>query len=175
MFKLLAFVVCFTSFTVGAADFSQIATTVNQRLSYMKDVAGFKAEKHLAVEDRQQEHSVLANTQSQAASLGLDPASIEPFIMAQMDAAKAIQYRYRADWLADAPGEWQPRPLDEVRLRIADLSAEMLVQLRDYLRDGKTIDDGDRAAFMQIVEQQHLTDADKQRLFSALKQVRQAG
>ena len=31
--------------------------------------------------------------------MGLEPASVRPFIAAQMDAAKAIQYRYRADWL----------------------------------------------------------------------------
>lgn len=79
---------------------ADVASLINQRLSHMKDVAGYKAQHHLAIEDLPQEAKVLANSVAEAEKLGLDGESVKPFIQAQMDAAKAIQYRYRADWLS---------------------------------------------------------------------------
>lgn len=66
----------------------------------MKYVAKYKFEKHLSVEDRTQENKVILNSINKAEILGLDKKSIKPFIISQINAAKAIQYRYKADWLA---------------------------------------------------------------------------
>ncbi len=41
---------------------SDLDSLINQRLSYMKDVAGYKAEKHLAIEDVPQEVNVMTNS-----------------------------------------------------------------------------------------------------------------
>ena len=38
-----------------AYQYDQTARLVNERLSYMKDVAGYKAEQHLPIEDLTQE------------------------------------------------------------------------------------------------------------------------
>ncbi|MFQ9621615.1 MAG: gamma subclass chorismate mutase AroQ [Enterobacteriaceae bacterium] len=95
---------------------------INERLSLMKDVAGYKAQHHQAIEDLQQEKKVLESATADADSLGLKGESVRPFIQAQMDAAKAIQYRYRADWLAAPETDWQPRPLQDVRTQIGQLS-----------------------------------------------------
>lgn len=100
MFRALLIACCLTSFPALADGAAAIGELVNQRLSLMKDVAGYKAQQHLPIEDLAQEAKVLASAQAEAGRLGLEPASVRPFIAAQMDAAKAIQYRYRADWLA---------------------------------------------------------------------------
>lgn len=46
--------------------------------------------------------------------------------MAQMDVAKAIQYRYRADWLSSPETNWKPQDLSEVRVKISALNTELL-------------------------------------------------
>lgn len=112
MFRALLIACCLTSFPALADGAAAIGELVNQRLSLMKDVAGYKAQQHLPIEDLAQEAKVLASAQAEAGRLGLEPASVRPFIAAQMDAAKAIQYRYRADWLASrspagSRGRWR--------------------------------------------------------------------
>lgn len=59
-----------------------LASLINQWLSYMKDAAGYKAEKHLAIEDVPQEINVLTNSVAVAEKLGLRSESVKPFIQA---------------------------------------------------------------------------------------------
>ncbi|MGM3173011.1 chorismate mutase [Dickeya lacustris] len=171
MLRTICLAACLISTSVLAAQSHDLAAQVNQRLSYMKDVAGYKAAHHLAIEDLQQEENVLKASRQQATQYGLDADSVTPFIQAQMDAAKAIQYRYRADWLATPETNWQPRPLDEVRASIATLNAALLQQLAETLRQqGGTLSQLNHKAFLHAVTQKHLSEQDKERLFSTLKQ-----
>ncbi|BBG69123.1 chorismate mutase [Serratia marcescens] len=169
MFRALLIACCLTSFPALADGAAAIGELVNQRLSLMKDVAGYKAQQHLPIEDLAQEAKVLAS--AEAGHLGLEPASVRPFIAAQMDAAKAIQYRYRADWLASPEPGWQPRPLTQVRPQIAQLSSQILQRLAERLRAGP-LGEADRAAFMASVDQVNLSAADKRRLADALLAVK---
>lgn len=51
-----------------------------------------------------------------------------------MDVAKAIQYRYRADWLSVPETDWKPRPLKDVREQIAQLNYRILQDLAKRLK-----------------------------------------
>jgi len=154
-----------------ASDKDTLPGLINQRLSYMKDVAGSKAVNHQPVEVLSQEDKVLVATQQTAEKLGLDPLSVKPFIVAQMSAAKAIQYRYRADWLASPETAWQPRPLDEVRKNIASLSDQILQRLALELKANGKISPDNQAEFIEDLQQDNLTRADKIQLYHALGQV----
>lgn len=151
----------------------QLAEKVNERLGYMKDVAGCKAQHHLPVENVVQESKVINSSLTEAVSSGLDPESTRPFIIAQIDAAKAIQYRYRADWLSVPEVDWQPQPLEMVRQAIARLSSEILQQLALRIKEGP-IETSEREAFVLQLKQNNLCCADKMRLFDALLLVRLA-
>lgn len=133
--KLLVFAGLFFSTTAlaEAINTEDVVALINQRLSYMKDVAGYKANNHLAIEDLSQEDKVLANTVNEAKQLGLDGESVKSFIQAQMDAAKAIQYRYRADWLSIPEKDWQPESLEQVREQISVLNTNILTGVRTKL------------------------------------------
>ncbi len=155
-----------------ASENANLPGLINQRLSYMKDVASNKASLHLPVEVREQEDKVLLATQKTAAGLGLDPQSVKPFIVAQMSAAKAIQYRYRADWLATPEKDWQPRPLEEIRQNIAALSEQILQRLAVELKTQGKISPDSQAAFIADLQQKNLSEADKVQLFKTLEQVR---
>ena len=113
----LAAFMCISSLA-QAYQYDQTARLVNERLSYMKDVAGYKAEQHLPIEDLTQEKKVLDQSLSEAESFGLNSETVKPFIVTQMNVAKAIQYRYRADWLSSPESNWKPQDLAEVRLKL---------------------------------------------------------
>lgn len=147
----------------------ETASLINQRLSYMKDVAGYKANNHLAIEDLPQEANVLANSVREAEALGLDGKSVAPFIQAQMDAAKAIQYRYRADWLSAPENGWQPESLDSVRAKISRLNTQILTSVSNKLKKGERFND--RFVFMKSLEQTHLKVGDKERLWQSLQRI----
>lgn len=147
----------------------EVASLINERLSYMKDVAGYKANNHLAIEDLRQEIKVLSSSVVEAEKLGLEGESVKPFIQAQMDAAKAIQYRYRADWLSVPENGWQPEPLEQVRSKISILSTEILRDVSTRLTKGDLLTD--KTAFIKELNQAHLKDSDKERLWSSIKQI----
>lgn len=149
-----------------------VAQLINQRLSYMKDVAGYKAENHLPVEVLEQEDKVLTKSMSEAESFGLSGESVRPFIIIQMNAAKAIQYRYRADWLSVPENGWRPKPLGDVRIKISGLSTEILQQIAILLKAGEKINASDKEMFMENIQQHNLKNSDKQQIFSALEKVK---
>ncbi len=161
--------------TTSATDtdnFESLSLLINQRLSCMQAVARFKAVNHLVIEDIAQENRVLARSVSRAKALGLDAASVKPFITAQMNAAKAIQYRYRADWLIKPQLHQQPHHLDDLRSKIATLGDKLLVTLHAVLTDGTVMDDRRHRQFIRIVNQHHLSDEDREQLFNTLKAVK---
>lgn len=147
----------------------EVGALINERLSYMKDVAGYKANNHLAIEDLPQEAKVLDSAVVQAEKLGLDGESVKPFIQAQMDAAKAIQYRYRADWLSVPVQDWQPEPLEQVRSKISVLSTAILTSISTELIAGGQFTD--KSAFMSEFRQEHLKNSDKELLWESLRRI----
>lgn len=146
-----------------------VEVLINQRLSYMKDVAGYKEKNHLAIEDLTQENKVLADSVAIAEKVGLNGESVKPFIHAQMDAAKAIQYRYRADWLSAKENGWQPAPLEQVRTKISALNTDILTHISADLKHGVKFTDQHK--FMQVVNQPNLKPADKERLWRSLGKI----
>ncbi len=162
----------FLSLAVQAQQCGQTAPLINERLSYMKDVVGYKAENHLPIEDRIQEEKVINSAMAQAESLGLNGESIKPLMVAQINAAKAIQYRYRADWLSQPEPGWQPKPLDDVRANIGELSTKILEQIAEELKTCKPAEMGDKAHFINTIRQHNLTSADVEAIFSTFNQVK---
>ncbi|BCM44840.1 chorismate mutase [Escherichia coli] len=158
-----------TTFPAMAIQNEYVASLINQRLSYMKDVAGSKEKNHLAIEDLFQEEKVLSKAELEAEKLGLDGKSVKFFMQAQIDAAKAIQYRYRADWLSIPEKNWQPAPLEQVRKKISALNTNILSDISTKLATGYRFTD--KTAFMKSVDQTHLKDSDKERLWDSLRQI----
>jgi len=159
------------SFTATAAYAASVGSLINERLSYMKDVAGDKAQHHQAVEDLVQEKKVLENAVAEADGLGIKGETVKPFIQAQMDAAKAIQYRYRADWLSMPEHGWPPHPLNDVREKIGHLSHVILRTVAERLHSHIPLSEQEKASFMQSIQQRNLNDQDKLMIWNALKTI----
>ncbi|WJV54354.1 chorismate mutase [Prodigiosinella aquatilis] len=172
MLRKMCLLTCLISTSVLASAAPDLSSLIDQRLSYMKDVAGYKAEHHLAIEDLQQEAKVLEAGRQQATQYGLDANSITPFIQTQMDAAKAIQYRYRADWLSVPEHGWHPRPLADIRVQLGKLNGSILQQIAQTLHKDGNMNSLTHSHFMHVISQKNLSNHDKERLLSALKQAK---
>lgn len=166
----LAAFMCFCSLA-QAYQYDQTARLVNERLSYMKDVAGYKAEQHLPIEDLTQEKKVLDQSLSEAESFGLNSETVKPFIVTQMNVAKAIQYRYRADWLLSPESNWKPQDLAEVRLKISSLNTELLKNIAVELkRNNNKAPHG--CSYMWPIQHLQLKEADKKALCETLNKIK---
>ncbi|MBN6535867.1 chorismate mutase [Acinetobacter pittii] len=166
----LAAFMCISSLA-QAYQYDQTARLVNERLSYMKDVAGYKAEQHLPIEDLTQEKKVLDQSLSEAESFGLNSETVKPFIVTQMNVAKAIQYRYRADWLSSPESNWKPQDLAEVRLKISSLNTELLKNIAVELKkNNNKAPHG--CSYMWPVQHPQLKEVDKKALCETLNKIK---
>ncbi len=156
---------------VSADPILPLSSALNQRMLMMKDVAGYKAEQHLPVEDLVRERKVVAAAQEEAKDTGLDPHSVVPFIQAQMDVAKAIQYRYLADWLSRPEPNWRPENLDDVRKTISDQDRVILNSIGQRLRVG-SFSEKDKSEILGLLNAPNLSDADKSHLVNALSLIK---
>lgn len=156
------------------ADLSAEAlfSTINERLSYMEDVALYKALQHIPIEDIAREIIVINTAKDSAAGQGLNPESIEDFFTAQMSAAKAIQFRYRADLLT-APTDRIPRNLQSiVRPALINLGEEIVTKLVAHLSVHKDFTPQQFSLFSSALTSSYLKLEDKKLLFAALLKIR---
>ncbi|WP_310619531.1 chorismate mutase [Flexibacterium corallicola] len=176
MNKLFSSLLILFSIAHWGAFASEPATfqLINERLSYMRDVALYKAQNHLPVENVAREAIVLEKAQEQAQKLGLDPQTTLNFFKAQISAAKAIQYRYRTHWLSSPDTlQKQPRDLDStVRPALITLGNQILNQIAVHLREKGPYTEKDRSHFMMSVNVPNLSQANKNGLFESLMEVR---
>ncbi|TPG64910.1 chorismate mutase [Ewingella americana] len=156
---------------VAAVSLPSLSSAMNQRLLVMKDVAGYKAEHHLPVEDLVREQKVMSLAREEATAAGLEPQSVVPFIQAQMDVAKAIQYRYLADWLSRPEKDWRARDLDEVRKIISDQDNVILHSISQRLLVGG-LSEADKSAMVSELTAPQLSNADKHRLVDTMAAIK---
>jgi len=141
---------------------------INERLSYMEQVALYKHHNDLAIEDQQRERMVIDDSKLVASRRGLDPESIEGFFAAQIAVAKAIQYRHLADWQS-TPTTAQPLDLaNRIRPAITDLGELIIANIALLLQSGKSVDEQHRQLFHEAMAVANLTESDKDLLFESL-------
>lgn len=155
------------------ADVDSIFNTMNERLTYMRDVALYKAQHHLAIEDVAREKQVLASATKAASQLGLPANKVDGFFKAQIAVAKAIQYRYRAQWLA-SPVSGTPKDLNaQIRPALIKLGKQLNTELAAYVQQGGHFVQAQYQSFSNAIKVKYVTDADKKLLFNALMQITQ--
>lgn len=150
----------------------ELFSTIDERLSHMESVALYKQHNQLPVEDIAREEIVLAQAKQAAELAGLDSASIEEFFSAQINVAKAIQYRYRAELLS-LPGLPVAVDLDRtIRPAITELGNRIVELLASHLRGMGTIEATDIQQFNQAIRTRFVTESDRELLFTGLRRAR---
>ncbi len=154
------------------ATASALFTAINERLSYMQDVALYKAQNNKAIEDITREQLVINNSKQAARLKGLAPEHIEEFFKAQIAVAKAIQYRFRADILSQ-PSTTKPRDLiKEIRPALLKLGEQIINHMVDHLNIYGSFQQLTFAEFDAAIDVNYLTLADKQLMFRSLHSIK---
>ena len=168
----VAAVLLFSGECLAEESAAAIYVLIRERLVFMEEVALFKARNAIPVEDLEREAVVLESAKKQAGRLGLDADSVGVFYRAQIDAAKAIQHRFRADWLSEANPRGSPRDLrTEIRPLLLALGGRIARSIHGFLTDGGRFEPEDLETFLLEVEVKHLSQRDKRRIFDALASV----
>ena len=154
------------------ATTSPLFSSINQRLSHMPQVALYKAQHKLPIEDISREKRVLAQALLAAEKAGLESQSVSAFFEAQIAAAKAIQYRYRAELLSRTMPPNGKDLTTQIRPALIRLGTQIIKQLTRRLQKGQPISQQDWPAFEQAVQSPYLIEADKRALFSSLLKIR---
>ena len=112
--------------THAAASPTALFELIDARLELMDEVASYKWQRGLPIEDLEREAVVLDRAAADALRFGLTPDSVRALFAAQIEAAKAIQAYWFERW---AGGEAPPPAPDlaaEVRPALLRLGAEIL-------------------------------------------------
>jgi chorismate mutase len=99
---------------------------------------------------------------------------MERFFIAQISAAKAIQYRYRTELLTR---EIPTRPIDlqsDVRPELDRLGSDIVKLFATALQSRPAIIEERRERFMSILQSRLLVDAEREALFDAMLEVRRS-
>lgn len=158
--------------TLAISAPTDLFSSINLRLSYMEDVSLYKANNNKPIEDIEREVLVIERASQSAEKFGLNKQSIADFFQAQISAAKAIQYRYRADFLSQ-PERSTPRDLENViRPELIKLGKKINSDIAEYLKEGGAFYEKDYVTFKKTLDSRYLSDADKEALFKALAQIK---
>ncbi len=170
---ILIFAASLISFNSIASVTSQdLFTAINLRLSYMEDVALYKAYNNEPIEDTKREAIVINNASISAEKEGLNKESVVDFFSAQISAAKAIQYRYRADLLTTSTDK-KPKDLETViRPELIKLGKDINTKIAQYLREGGSFTKDELEVFKATLKSRYLKESDKELLFDSLTKIR---
>ncbi len=145
---------------------------INERLTYMEGVAFYKREASKPVEDVVREKQVLDKSMVKADEYGLNSSSTKNFFQVQINAAKAIQYRYQADWLLNPPEDQVvPNLMTDIRPNLNRIGDELMSAISAYLKSGKRFTDKQGREFLSAINVHNLSDQEKDKIFKALQQI----
>jgi chorismate mutase-like protein len=106
---------------------------IDERLQLSNDIAQYKWNHGLPVEDAEREAEILANLATQAGSMGLPSAWVEAFFRAQMAASRTVQQELFNGWeiLKRGPFPDAPDLATVTRPKLDRINVEMMHALAD--------------------------------------------
>lgn len=178
---LLFFVLIVCSTLVSAqttpeTNTQQLFQLINQRLGVMHDVAVYKWQQNIAIEDLAREKRVIESTAAAAAQSGLDRASTIDFFSIQIIAAKTIQAGWHQHW-RQSGFDATTVVMDlktEIRPKLIELGKQIIHKIADALpnlHDPKQYD-GLLQQFDSTIDQAYITAEIKKQLFDALIRIK---
>ena len=115
------------------SPFQRLVETSARRLLIAKEVALAKWDTGAPVEDAPREQKVIASAVKDGAAIGLEPASVESFFRAQIEANKVVQYALLADWRRSgkAPMHAPINLVVTIRPQLDQLQTALIAELKD--------------------------------------------
>ncbi len=138
----------------------------------MNEVALYKLQNQIPVEDLEREGVVLENVKLRASSAGLNAETVEKLFTIQMDVAKAIQSRFIA---SDDSNISEREAVDlnsRIRPALSALTGQIIGSLGGQLSKSGPITEDLRIRFHNAIEANFLTEKEKDAIFDSLLGVR---
>lgn len=164
---LLALALLAVAGTASAAD-GALAELLEDRLGLMEAVANHKWHNGLAVEDVGRERQVLLAARDRALEIGAEPDTVEALFRVQIEAAKDIQRFWFRHWEAAGAPEPGVDLNTEIRPRLIELGDAIIAELAAL----RNLPPGERARGVDAIGIPGLSDARKQEIAGALRNVR---
>jgi chorismate mutase len=144
---------------------------VAERLSQMPAVAEYKYARELPVSDPAREQRVLESASARARELGIPPAQVRPFILAQVEAARFIQRRLMREWEQQgrSPVKGGADLVATIRPRLIRLGQQQLQAIQCLRERGARIEPRHRREFDAAVAGANLSGETAERLFQSLQ------
>ena len=120
---------------VGCADTANEVLVLRrlmiERLALMEQVAAYKWNNKLSIDDPVREANVLKAAMARSRAAGLDPKTAQRFIVAQMEAAKTVQRYYFDLWRQQAVAHVNGASdlVADLRPRIGALSVDVIAAM----------------------------------------------
>lgn len=117
---------------VEAATIQRLFQLMNQRLSYMEDVAAYKWVNNEPIENVEQEKIVIKSAREKATEQGLNADEVEAFFRLQIELAKKVQQQWHRQWKKD--GFPKSQRFDDltttVRPELKRIGEDLIAQLK---------------------------------------------
>lgn len=157
------------------ADVQVLAGLIEQRLSYMKDVAAYKWRNNLPVEDPEREKIVVESSIQDAEASGLNAGSSSRFFELQIRLAKDIQRDWFEHWEENGFEEYDYADLkEEIRPQLLRLGEEIIQAVKQFepWRYGEKELKELEKVFVRALTARKISRRDKKALFEAVTSVR---
>ena len=149
--------------SIAFADNQALFGLINERLSYMDEVAAYKWVHGLAIEDLEQEAFVLDHAASDGLDYGIDVETSKVFFAQQIEAAKEIQRYWFEQWKLHPIPVNGPDLNDVIRPELVHLGKSITRQLGKNAKSEGSLED-----FLATVNIEGLSTLSKQNLYEAL-------
>ena len=118
---------------VISPSLDELINLMHERLSWMRELAGWKWGKSESLQEPGRDAELLAQLSRQATNLGFEAESIRRIFQIQFDMAGAIQEYWHNRWhLSGFPADWKPQDPKQIYPRLNRLARQILVAI--YLR-----------------------------------------
>lgn len=155
-------------------ELQELALSINTRLSYMKDVAAYKWENRIPIEDKAREVVVIQASQESALQNGLDTLTTRVFFELQITLAKQIQEYWFAKWGASGESPSEFKDLQEVvRPELIKVGNEIIqkISTSDMATYRVHFVNKNREAFTGLISTEGLSAKNKEELYEAVTSI----
>lgn len=147
----------------ATANAEELFSLIDARLELMDEVAAYKWDKGIAIEDKERETTVLNTAAKSAGEHGLEPGSTRYFFQMQIEAAKQIQ-RYWFDRYRGGTSVGEVRDLNaDIRPRLIVLGNQINAALANT-----RLKPADQPAFLAAIDVRGLPESTEVALFQSL-------
>ncbi|MFP6807365.1 MAG: gamma subclass chorismate mutase AroQ [Pseudomonadales bacterium] len=167
-FRTLVLVVAVFVGPFVLAQDNSLVELVNERLTYMDDVAAYKWINKLPIEDLAREQLVLEQAILAGLSSGIRAATSRDFFSAQIDAAKEIQRYWFDQWSSNSA----PSSAPSVAPNLAKSVRPKLLQIGNAITKKLGVDEPAQANFLDSIDIEGLSAEGELKLFQALSNIR---